>query len=88
MEWLSLEGVNWAAVGVAFLATFTLGWAWYSNAGFFPLWVRLGRISDEDMQKANILADLPRTWADADRFVYDAHKGMWAHHNKLSHSIV
>jgi cyclase len=45
-------------------------------------------LTTEDMQKANILADLPRTWADADRFVYDAHKGMWAHHNKLSHSIV
>jgi glyoxylase-like metal-dependent hydrolase (beta-lactamase superfamily II) len=45
-------------------------------------------LTTEDMQKAEILADLPRTWADADRFVYDAHKGMWAHHNKLSHSIV
>lgn len=49
--------------------------------------VRKG-MTTEDMQKANILADLPRTWADPDRFVYDAHKGMWAHHNKLSHSIV
>jgi glyoxylase-like metal-dependent hydrolase (beta-lactamase superfamily II) len=45
-------------------------------------------LTTKDMQKAKILADLPRTWADADRFVYDAHKGMWAHHNKLSHSIV
>lgn len=42
----------------------------------------------EDMQKAKLLDGLPRTWADADRFIYDAHKGMWAHHNKLSHQVV
>lgn len=45
-------------------------------------------LTTEDMQQASILADLPRTWTDPDRFVHDAHKGMWAHHNKLSHSIV
>lgn len=54
MDWLSVDGVNWAAIGVAFAATFTLGWAWYANVAFFPLWVRLGRISDEDMKKANM----------------------------------
>ena len=42
----------------------------------------------EDMQKAKLLDGLPRTWADPDKFLYDAHKGMWAHHNKLSHTIV
>ena len=45
-------------------------------------------LTTEDMQKANILDGLARTWTDPDKFVYDAHKGMWAHHNKLSHSIV
>ena len=49
--------------------------------------VRKG-LTTEDMQKANILDGLPRTWTNPDKFVYDAHKGMWAHHNKLSHSIV
>lgn len=42
----------------------------------------------EDMQRANLLSDLPRTWADPDKAIYDAHKSMWAHYNKLSHSIV
>lgn len=42
----------------------------------------------EDMQRAKILDGLPRTWAKPDQFIYDAHKGMWAHHNTLSHQIV
>jgi glyoxylase-like metal-dependent hydrolase (beta-lactamase superfamily II) len=42
----------------------------------------------EDMQKGKLLDGLPRTWADPDTFLYAAHKGMWAHYNKLSHSIV
>lgn len=42
----------------------------------------------EDMQRANLLSDLPRTWTDPDKALYDAHKSMWAHYNKLSHSIV
>ena len=37
---------------------------------------------------ANILDGLARTWANPDQFIYDAHKGMWAHHNTLSHQIV
>ena len=45
-------------------------------------------LTTEDMQKANILDGLPRSWADPDKFIYDAHKGMWAHHNTLSHQIV
>jgi cyclase len=42
----------------------------------------------EDMQKAKLLDGLSRTWADPDKFIYDAHKSMWAHYNKLSHTIV
>ncbi len=42
----------------------------------------------EDMQKGRLLDGLPRTWANPDKFLYAAHKGMWAHYNKLSHSIV
>lgn len=44
--------------------------------------------STEDMQKADILSGLSRKWTNPDKFVYDAHKGMWAHHNKLSHQVV
>ncbi len=42
----------------------------------------------EDMQQAKVLDGLARTWVDPNKFIYDAHKGMWAHHNKLSHSVV
>jgi hypothetical protein len=42
----------------------------------------------EDMQKAKLLDGLPRTWADPDTFIYAAHKGIWAHYNKISHTIV
>jgi cyclase len=42
----------------------------------------------EDMQKAKLLDGLSRTWSNPDQFIYDAHKSMWAHYNKLSHSIV
>jgi glyoxylase-like metal-dependent hydrolase (beta-lactamase superfamily II) len=45
-------------------------------------------MTTEAMQKAKLLDGLPRTWADPDKFLYAAHKGMWAHYNKLSHSIV
>jgi len=42
----------------------------------------------EDMQRGKLLDGLPRVWADPDQALYDAHKSMWAHYNKLSHSIV
>ena len=40
------------------------------------------------MQKAGVLDGLPRTFADPAKFLYDAHKGFWAHHNKLMPDIV
>jgi glyoxylase-like metal-dependent hydrolase (beta-lactamase superfamily II) len=49
--------------------------------------VRKG-MSTTDMQRAKLLDGLPRTWSNPDQFIYDAHKGMWAHHNTLSHQIV
>jgi hypothetical protein len=54
MDWLTVDGVDWIAVSVAFFATFVLGWIWYSQVAFFPVWTRLGRISDEDMKRANM----------------------------------
>jgi glyoxylase-like metal-dependent hydrolase (beta-lactamase superfamily II) len=42
----------------------------------------------EDMQKAKLLDGLPRKWADPDKFLYAAHKGVWAHYNKISHTVV
>jgi glyoxylase-like metal-dependent hydrolase (beta-lactamase superfamily II) len=44
--------------------------------------------SNEDMLAAGIMANTGRTWQNPAKFVHDAHKGFWAHHNTLSHDIV
>jgi glyoxylase-like metal-dependent hydrolase (beta-lactamase superfamily II) len=49
--------------------------------------LRLGQTAD-DMLKAGLLDGLPRTFTDPAAFLYDAHKGFWAHHNKLMNDIV
>jgi cyclase len=42
----------------------------------------------EDMFKAGVVNGLPRTWKDPRKFLYDVHKGLWAHHNKLAPNVV
>jgi hypothetical protein len=54
MEWLTFDDVNWLAVGAAFVVTFALGWFWYSQAAFFPLWSRLEGLTEEKMKSANM----------------------------------
>jgi glyoxylase-like metal-dependent hydrolase (beta-lactamase superfamily II) len=49
--------------------------------------LRLGQTAD-DMLKEGVLDDLPRIFSDPAKFLYDAHKGFWAHHNKLMNDIV
>src|SRR5262245_42955295 len=49
--------------------------------------LRLGQTAD-DMLKAGLLDGLPRKFEDPAKFLYDAQKGFWAHHNKLMHDIV
>lgn len=49
--------------------------------------LRLGQ-TPEDMRAAGVLDGLPRTFEDPAKFLYDAQKGFWAHHNKLMHDIV
>jgi glyoxylase-like metal-dependent hydrolase (beta-lactamase superfamily II) len=44
--------------------------------------------SPEDMLKAGVMNDLSRTFKDPYKFVYDLHKGLWAHHNKLAPNVV
>lgn len=44
--------------------------------------------SNEDMLAAGIMEGTGRTWSNPKKFVHDAHKGFWAHHNTLSHDIV
>jgi glyoxylase-like metal-dependent hydrolase (beta-lactamase superfamily II) len=44
--------------------------------------------SSEDMLKAGVMNGLTRTFKDPGRFLYDLHKGLWAHHNKLAPNVV
>jgi hypothetical protein len=49
--------------------------------------VRQG-LSDEDILAAGVMDHLDRSFEDPLKFVHDAHKGLWAHHNTLSPDIV
>jgi cyclase len=49
--------------------------------------VRKG-MSADDIFAAGIMNDSGRTWSDPKKFVHDAFKGFWAHHNTLSPDIV
>lgn len=42
----------------------------------------------KDMLEAGVLKGLPRTWKDPEKFLYDAAKGLWAHHDKLDPNVV
>jgi glyoxylase-like metal-dependent hydrolase (beta-lactamase superfamily II) len=42
----------------------------------------------QEMLDAGVLQGLPRTWADSKTFMYSVCKGLWAHHNMLTHDIV
>jgi glyoxylase-like metal-dependent hydrolase (beta-lactamase superfamily II) len=42
----------------------------------------------KDMLEAGVLRGLPRTWKDPYKFLYDAAKGLWAHHDKLGPNVV
>jgi glyoxylase-like metal-dependent hydrolase (beta-lactamase superfamily II) len=42
----------------------------------------------KEMLEAGVLKGLPRTWKDPNKFLYDAAKGLWGHHNKLDANVV
>jgi cyclase len=42
----------------------------------------------KDMLEGGVLKGLSRTWKDPYKFLYDAAKGLWAHHNKLDRTVV
>jgi cyclase len=44
--------------------------------------------SAEDLFAAGILDGLARAWKDPQKFLSAVHKGLWAHHNKLSPNVV
>ncbi len=41
-----------------------------------------------DMLEEGLLNGLSRTWKDPKKFLYDANKGLWAHHDKLDPNVV
>ena len=49
--------------------------------------IRMG-FDFEDSLATGIMDNLPRQLNDPAKFLYDAHKGLWAHHNKLEPNIV
>ena len=42
----------------------------------------------KDMLERGVLQGLARTWNDPHKFLYDAAKGLWAHHDKLGPNVV
>ena len=42
----------------------------------------------KDMLEGGVLKGLARTWEDPYKFLYDAAKGLWGHHNKLDPNVV
>jgi cyclase len=42
----------------------------------------------KDMLEAGVLKGLAREWKDPNKFLYDAAKGCWAHHDKLGPNVV
>lgn len=49
--------------------------------------IRMG-FDYEDSLATGIMDNLPRQLDNPAKFLYDAHKGLWAHHNKLEPNIV
>jgi cyclase len=49
--------------------------------------IRMG-FDAQDSLDSGLMNGLPRAFSDPYRFLYDAHKGLWAHHNKLAPNIV
>jgi glyoxylase-like metal-dependent hydrolase (beta-lactamase superfamily II) len=42
----------------------------------------------KEMLDAGVLKGLARTWKDPYKFLYDAAKGLWAHHDKMDRNVV
>ena len=44
--------------------------------------------SAQEIFDAGVMNGVGRTWSDPKKFVYDAYKGLWAHHNAVSSKLV
>ena len=49
--------------------------------------IRMG-FDAQDSLDSGLMNGLARSFSDPYKFLYDAHKGLWAHHNKLAPNIV
>jgi cyclase len=47
-----------------------------------------GGLSASEMLEDGVMDGLPRQFDDPRRFIDSLHRGLWAHHNKISHDIV
>ncbi len=47
-----------------------------------------GGLSAAEMLEEGVMDGLPRRFDDPARFIDSLHRGLWAHHNKISHDIV
>lgn len=54
MSWFDLGGITWWAVGVAFIVTVGFGAFYYSPRGVFTMWARLGKITPDDVNNADM----------------------------------
>jgi cyclase len=45
-------------------------------------------LGPSEILEGGALKGLPRTWKDPQKFVYDASKGLWAHHDKIDANVV
>ncbi|WP_062517862.1 DUF1761 domain-containing protein [Demequina gelatinilytica] len=54
MDWFTFDGLNWLAVLIAFVASFALGWWWYSPAGFWKIWRDKAGVTDDLMEGASM----------------------------------
>jgi hypothetical protein len=62
---LSFEHVNWLAVLVAAVVAFVLGGLWYSPLLFAKAWIRLHKITDEQMKEIQAKGGAGRAYATA-----------------------
>lgn len=49
-----LQEVNWLGIAAATIATFLLGFLWYSQAGFGGTWMKEVGLKKKDTEKANM----------------------------------
>lgn len=54
MERLTVDGINWIAVLVAFVVSFAFGWWYYSSAGLWRVWKRAANVTDEAVENADM----------------------------------